>query len=152
MAPPTYTARPQGSVACPHGAATEPLLSPGIIPNCTQESLEHDIPGDYDRTMELLEIPNDQLKLSDVPAPEADWDTIAEFGLTFNGRKELGSIEACAKIMKAQRHETLRDLRVCLFYEVRRLHLKDGPGAEDIERIRGIVDLIRERVDLAHRL
>ena len=102
--------------------------------------------------MELLEIPNDQLKLSDVPAPEADWDTIAEFGLTFNGRKELGSIEACAKIMKAQRHETLRDLRVCLFYEVRRLHLKDGPGAEDIERIRGIVDLIRERVDLAHRL
>jgi hypothetical protein len=125
---------------------------PSINLNCTQESLEHDIPGDYDRNMELLEIPNDQLKLSDVPAPEADWDTIAEFGLTFNGRKELGSIEACAKIMKAQRHETLRDLRVCLFYEVRRLHLKDGPGAEDIERIRGIVDLIRERVDLAHRL
>jgi hypothetical protein len=70
----------------------------------------------------LKDIPNRELKVSDLPAPGADWSTINRFALTFNGYEQLGSFEACAEIANARKSDTLTDLRACLFFEQRRWH------------------------------
>lgn len=44
------------------------------------------------------EIANSELTLAEVPAAEADWETIQRFALTFDGYKASGSLDKCADI------------------------------------------------------
>ena len=63
----------------------------------------------------MREISNHDLTPADIPAHDADWDTVAEFALTFNGYDFWESPEKCAEIANARRHDSLADLRTCLF-------------------------------------
>jgi hypothetical protein len=65
---------------------------PGRQASRTPRSPDDDGLCEYCEGMPLLEIPNDRLKFSDVPAPEAKWDRIADFGLTLKVRKSLGRL------------------------------------------------------------
>lgn len=59
--------------------------------------------------------------------PDAGWDEIGRFALTFNGYKHWGPFEKCAKVAKAKPHDTLTGFRTCLFSEQRGWRYR-GPG------------------------
>lgn len=93
----------------------------------------------------MQEIPNADLTPADIPPPDAGWFEIGNFALTFNGYKISG--DQCAEIANAQRHDSLTDLRTCLFFEQRRWrHFGQEPEGKALEYIRGVVEKIRERV------
>ena len=97
-------------------------------------------------------ITNDKLRLSDVPAADANWDRLAEFALSFNGYEILGSFEACAAIANGRKHDTLTNLRACLFFEQRRWHhFGEAPDREGIAYIRGLIEDIRHKVGSGDR-
>ena len=53
----------------------------------------------------------------------------------------------CAEIANARRHNSLTDLRTCLFFEQRRWrHFGEDPEGEDMAYIREVVEKIRGRV------
>ncbi len=72
-------------------------------------------------------IPNDRLKLSAVPADNADWLTISHFAVTFDGYNALpnpwelsGRVGAALKAGTSELDSvTLTELRTCLFIEQR---------------------------------
>lgn len=91
-------------------------------------------------------ITNEALTLSDIPSTAASWPDIARFALTFNGY-EVWEFEVCAEIANARRHNSLTDLRTCLFFEQRRWrHFGEDPEGEDMAYIREVVEKIRGRV------
>jgi hypothetical protein len=93
------------------------------------------------------EIHNRGLRLADIPPPQADWDVIGAFALTFDGYRHWGSFEACAEVANAKRDGSLTELRTCLFFEqLRWRHFGDEPDAGAMTYIRGIVESIRARV------
>jgi hypothetical protein len=95
----------------------------------------------------LETIPNDALRLDDLPPPDADWPEVWRLADTFNGYKHWGSFERCAEVANERRDSTLTDLRTCLFFECRRWHhYNDEPDDEDAPYIRGLVAKIREMV------
>jgi hypothetical protein len=95
-------------------------------------------------------IPNESLRESDVPSPDASWDEIWTFALTFDGYAAHGSFDACAEIANQRRHETLSELRTCLFFEQRRWRNYWGqPEGDDSQYIRSLVEGIREHVTSA---
>jgi hypothetical protein len=88
-----------------------------------------------------------KLKIEDIPPPEADWMEISKFALTFNGYAAHGSFQECAKIANARRHESLNDLRTCLFFEQRRWrHFGEAPRNEEMKYIRELIQKIRKYV------
>jgi hypothetical protein len=92
-------------------------------------------------------IDNEHLRSTDVPTRSADWKEIVQFSHTFNGYEAHGSHAACAAIANARRHETLTDLRTCLFFEQRRWNHRGGfPDAVAMEYIRSLLDQIRDKV------
>jgi hypothetical protein len=95
----------------------------------------------------MREITNSELTLADIPGPKADWGTIGKFALTFDGYKAWEPSEKCAEIANARRHDSLKDLRTCLFYEQRRWrHFGDDPDEQAMAYIRDVVEKIRNRV------
>jgi len=91
----------------------------------------------------VAEIANSDLRLSDIPSPDVDWDDIQLFALTYNGYVH----DDCAEIANARRHESLDDLRTCLFFEQRRWrHFGDTPEGDDFDYIRDVVAQIRAYV------
>lgn len=99
------------------------------------------------------QIHNKRLQASKIPSAESDWDAIQRFALTFDGYKHWGGSEACAEVANSRRQGTLSELRTCLFYEQRRWrHLGHEPDVDGLEYIRGLVDQIRRRVQLANDL
>jgi hypothetical protein len=92
-------------------------------------------------------VPDEALTLDLIPTPDASWHEIQEFALAFSGYSFHGSSEKCAEIANARRHETLSDLRTCLFFEQRRWHhFGRDPHDEAMVYIRSLVDGIRARV------
>ena len=92
-------------------------------------------------------IANAELQLADVPPPDADWNTLTAFALSFNGYQTLGSFEVCAEIANARKSDTLTNLRACLFFEQRRWrHFGEHPDSEAMSYIRGIVEQIRQKI------
>ncbi len=92
-------------------------------------------------------ISNAELTLDALPEPGADWGSVGDFALTFDGYTEHGSFEACAEIANAKRHDSLSDLRTCLFFEQRRWrHFGEIPDAESMSYIHGLVEQIRSRL------
>jgi len=93
------------------------------------------------------EIANASLQLSDIPASDAPFEAIEQFGYTFNGFKQLGSFAACADIANEPKNNTLTELRACLFFEQRRWrHYGYPPNAEAVGYQRGLVEQIRIKI------
>lgn len=94
------------------------------------------------------EIANNDLTPDDIPSPDAEWDEIQEFALTFNGYEFWGSFEKCADMANARRRGSPSEIRTCLFFEQRRWrHFGEDPDAEAMIYIRELVDQIRARVE-----
>ncbi|MBI4758552.1 MAG: hypothetical protein HY783_06080, partial [Chloroflexi bacterium] len=92
-------------------------------------------------------IPNEALTPELIPVPDASWDVIQDFALSFPGYTIHGSFDKCAEIANAQRRETLSDLRTFLFFEQRRWrHFGQVPDKEALSYIRSLVEEIRARV------
>jgi len=95
------------------------------------------------------------LTLQDVPLPEADWSEIAAFARSFDAPAYHGSYRACVEIGRQRRHETLEDLRTCLYFEERRWRqcalIGIEMGEEDMEYIRQLVRMIRQRLGKGSR-
>ena len=93
----------------------------------------------------MRSIDNEDLRVEDIPEPDATWDALQRFALTFDGYGVFG--DACGEIANARRHTTLSELRGCLFFEQRRhRHFGDPPGPDDLRYLRSLVDEIRRRV------
>lgn len=97
-------------------------------------------------------VPNHRLKAELIPSPDASWDQIGRFALTFNGYDHWGSYERCAEIAHTRRNQTLTDLRTCLFYQQRSWRDQGNPDAAGMEYIRSLVEQIRFRVRVANEL
>lgn len=65
-------------------------------------------------------IPSSSLTLDDVPFVNAHTAEIHHFANFYEAYDEVGGKEQAAAIAKARRNATLHDLRVCLFYWLRR--------------------------------
>ena len=95
----------------------------------------------------MREISNKHLLLIDIPKSDADWSEIAAFALTFNGYEVCGSFDKCAEIANAKRHESLTDMRACLFFEQRRWrHFGESPDGETMAYLRKLLESIRAKV------
>src|SRR5262245_31371071 len=69
------------------------------------------------------------------------------FSHTFDGDFEWGSRTKCAEVANAHRHNTLTELRTCLFFEQRRWnHFGDRPDAEAMTYIHGLIAAISKKV------
>lgn len=106
-----------------------------------------------DETFELMEtIPNDALRLDDLPSPDADGTEVWRLADTFNGFKHWGSFERCAEIADRhfydqQRDSNMTELRTCLFFECRRWHhFGELPDWHCEPYVRGLIEKIRELV------
>jgi len=87
------------------------------------------------------------LTQSDIPPVDADWYTIQEFALTFDGYEVWGSFGKCADIANARRHGSLTELRTCLFFEQRRWRpFAEDPDEKAVDYVRDVVEQIRARV------
>lgn len=96
-------------------------------------------------------IRNLDLDLGRLPLESADWDEINEFAHTFDGYTEWGSFDRCAEIAKQRCHDTLTNLRTCLFFEARSWrHGSEDPQEQDMVYLRGLVRQIREKVSNAN--
>mgnify|MGYP006291675067 CR=1 FL=1 len=92
----------------------------------------------------MKEIPNEYLRLVDIPADDATLRELIQFAHTFNGYEALGSFERCAEIANARDHTSLTHLRACLFFEARRWrHFGDDPAPEDLDYWYDLVRQIR---------
>lgn len=98
-----------------------------------------------------------QLRAAQVPGPQASWDEVQAFALTFDGYKHFGP-----KLSElAEEHASLGTvptsldaMRGCLFFEQRRWrHFGEVPSGKAMEHIRALVhaigvELSRVRVQL----
>jgi hypothetical protein len=92
-------------------------------------------------------IANDDLTLRDLPSPDAGWEAIQGFALSFDGYKEAGSLEHAARIANDRVCETLTDLRVCLFFEQRRWrHFGVDPDETSMTYIHSLLEQISDRI------
>lgn len=96
--------------------------------------------------MRSREIPNRALTREDLPAPDAPADAVLEFALTFNGYEHHGSFERCAETANAHKHETLTDLRTCLFFEQRRSHHFGWLTEAHLAEMWALIEMIREQL------
>jgi hypothetical protein len=95
----------------------------------------------------VKKIDNKELKANDVPSADADWGLLWHFALTFNGYAFWGSTHRCAEIANTRKHDSLTELRTCLFFEQRRWrHFGETPDKKAAAYIRKIVEQIRRRI------
>ena len=100
----------------------------------------------------IKKISNKDLTLLDIPPVESDWPTIEQFALTFNGYEVHGSFKKCAEIANSHRHDSLTNLRTCLFFEQRRWrHLGREPDEESMKYIRSVLEKIYQKVKLGEK-
>ncbi|MGC4031177.1 MAG: hypothetical protein QM754_05445 [Tepidisphaeraceae bacterium] len=100
----------------------------------------------------MLPVPidNQNLQATDIPADTAEWGDIVRFAQTFNGYHVHGSFAVCGQIANERRHDTMTNLRTCLFFEQRRWnHFGRDPDGEAMEYIRSLLQKIRSRLPVA---
>lgn len=98
---------------------------------------------------------NETLRRAQVPAPDAPWEDIERFALTFDGYATLG--KRLAEV--AERHLTagtapddLDELRGCLFFEQRRWrHALSRPDERGMAHVRRLVEALRRKLLLLPR-
>jgi len=89
-------------------------------------------------------IPNERLKLSDIPSMDADWHAISSFALTYPGY-EIHGFDGCAKFANVGHDGSIDQLRAALFFEQRRWrHFGDYPDEDAMEDIQTLLDGIRQ--------
>jgi hypothetical protein len=99
------------------------------------------------------QIPNTALRASKLPPPDAGWDVVGRFALTFDGYKYWGSLERCQEVALARPTETLTELRTCLFFEQRSWRWQgEHPDEQGMRYIRWLLEQIRARVRVANDL
>ena len=97
-------------------------------------------------------ISNQNLRLRSIPSANADVEALERFALTFNGYEYCGSLESCADIATARKHDTLSDLRTCLSFEQRRRHhFGEPPDDATLVYWRELIEKIRSKVQAEER-
>jgi hypothetical protein len=101
-------------------------------------------------------IPNTLLIEKDIPSRRASWNKIIPFAHTFNGYEHWGSVKKCREVARQgivlhksnqDMHQSLTDLRTCLFFEARRWkHLEKNPSKAGLVYVHALVEAIRVRV------
>ena len=92
-------------------------------------------------------IPNESLKVEQVPPDNADWSEIQTFALTYDGYTEFGSVAVIGKLANKRCPSTLTEYRACLFFEQRRWrHFAEEPDPESLTYIRRLVAGIRQHL------
>jgi len=101
----------------------------------------------------MSEIKNENLNLSHIPSIDASTQEKMEFALTFDGYEECGSFGECAEIANSRNHDSLTNLRACLFFEQRRDRFGSDPfGSGDdssLDYIDELIEKIRDTVTAA---
>ena len=102
----------------------------------------------------IKKIPNQDLRLDDIPEDVSDWEAFLKFALTINGYEVVGSFEECVEIGKAKKDDTLTNLRICLFYEARKDYWTRGfgpdgygPDEESARDVNEMLEKVREKVE-----
>jgi hypothetical protein len=95
----------------------------------------------------VSQIPNDRLRLKEIPPAAAGWDRIIAFADTFNVYEVPGH-EQWASVLDAPEQATLNQLRTCLWMAYRSLHWDNGGDLEArlLPGVRRLLALIRARV------
>lgn len=104
---------------------------------------------------------NAELEEKDIPLPNADWNVISHFALTFNGYDYWCSPEKCGEIAnnwakawkkKKLLPDSLTVLRTCLFFEQRRWrHFGCDPDDDTMVYIHALVEAIRNKIQKGER-
>lgn len=104
----------------------------------------------------MKEISNTELEEKDIPLPNASWNIIGHFALTFNGYDYWGSFGKCGDIAnrwakawqeKKLLPDSLTELRTCLFFEQRRWrHFGYDPDETTMVYIHALVEAIRSKI------
>ena len=97
----------------------------------------------------MKEIESSRLTLNIIPEPDAGWEEIFDFALTFNGYKHYESIKDLGRIFEKEGHKTLDELRASLFYIQRVWHdQSEVPKGKYLEIFKSLVQAIREKVEV----
>jgi hypothetical protein len=100
------------------------------------------------------EVPNESVEATAVPPATASWNTIASFALTLDGYQAVGQKE-CGQLANKVKSEfpgnaaflqslSLRELRVCLFFEQRRFnHFNREPQGAERAYINALLEAIK---------
>jgi hypothetical protein len=92
-------------------------------------------------------IPTRNLKLADIPTPEADWFVVATFALTYDGLIPDGVGSNPVKVPLIGRTPSVDDLRTRLYLEQRLWRFEgEAPDPDSMAYIREILEEIRRRV------
>ena len=87
------------------------------------------------------DVANAALTLDMIPSPDASWDEIQAFALSFDGYEHWGSFNRCAEIANSRNPQNLSEHRTCLFFEQRRWrHMGADPTQSDMQYIRSLLD------------
>lgn len=99
-------------------------------------------------------VPDERLEPGDVPAADAPWEQISEFGHGYHAYRVAGSLQRVAELTLAAHDrweqdgelpEALPRLRLALFHTVRATH-GDTPTPETERWARALVGAIGQRV------
>lgn len=87
-----------------------------------------------------------------IPCTNANWETIAQFALTFNGYKFAGGLEKLGelwdKIVANPENASLDELRACLFFLQRAGRFCGDEGTNyDLQEARAILKFMRDKND-----
>ena len=93
------------------------------------------------------DIPNDKLRLADIPPTDADWDAISDFALTYYCHTDNGSWPQHGADAASNPSASLDELRAWLFSEQRAIrHCGEDPDQAELSLVRMVVERIRERL------
>ena len=89
-------------------------------------------------------LPDAQLRLEDVPPPDADDDALSRFAHLYNGYQVFGGLSQCAAQANRGPGETLGTMRNWMFFSHRRWrHTGYGPSEVEERELRGVVERVR---------
>jgi len=94
------------------------------------------------------------LSIDEIPEPDADYEVIAEFALTYNAYEQMGGFAYVAQLANEASHtwratgslpKHLDALRACLFFEQRRhRHFGDPPEGEALDYVQALLSAMRD--------
>lgn len=104
-------------------------------------------------------IPNTDLSETNLPPPNADWETIAPFCVTFHGYAYWGSLEKCAEVAglcerswedNKDLPQTLTELRTALFFFQRGWRFAaqgwEDPDEQMMDYLHALIEQMRVKV------
>lgn len=81
-----------------------------------------------------------------IPDPDSGWQQISSFALTFDCYEYCGSYENCKRIVEEKKHDTLNNLRTCLFFEVTKWNWDEKvPAGNEMDYIKYLLETIKEK-------